>query len=192
MGHPSKPLASTSLPRSFKPRAEGQKSRKTLSKSSPSLPGRKHPFKRMNSTPSVRTTATSFRKPSLATSAGTSSPSTSGTNSKSASTDDFFKDTNNDGGGGEKRSSKTVRIDEAIQIRRFEEESHVSTLIRRKSFESMTGNKSRRQKSLENFFPRRRFSQSAIEPIRDLLMEMEAKSDKHKQVGSVFPLMYVN
>ena len=81
--------------------------------------------------------------------------------------------------------AKTVRIDESVKIRRihsFDDEPKRS-ITRRLSLESkdavFNGDEKVKRK-LFSLFPQRRFSHSAIEPIRELLTSIEEQSKKEK------------
>ena len=76
-----------------------------------------------------------------------------------------------------KYAPKTVRIDEEVEVRRYDPTRKLPPILTRsKSFENGgPGVKTARQKNLANFYPRRRFSQSAIESIKALFEEVESK-----------------
>ena len=84
---------------------------------------------------------------------------------------------------------KTVRIAEDVKVRQIQNRFEpvqpppmvARKLERRKSFESSEEEKTARRKSLEIYYPRRRFSQSAIEPIREMLLEIEKENQEEKE-----------
>lgn len=83
------------------------------------------------------------------------------------------------------RIPKSVRIDESVQICPIQSRSHGRRrpILRRSlSFESRDSNDpdSVRKKKFKGILPRRRFSQSAIEPIRELLSEIEIQESEKK------------